>query len=253
MDKLLRRSGLFLKKHSPTILTCVGAVGAVATAVVAVRATPKALSLLEDAKEEKGEELTKLETVRIAGPAYIPATLIGVTTIACIFGANVLNKKQQASILSAYTLLDQSYKNYKEKIKELYGEEAEEKVEDSIAQDYYEGRYIQPEGDKKLFFDSFSMRYFESTIEDVQRAEYKLNRDFEMKDAVSINEFYELLGIEPVENGDRYGWSTDSCFEMYGNAWIDFDHRLTTLDDGLECYILSMPFEPVYNFDNYYC
>lgn len=253
MNKLLRSSGLFLKKHSPTILTCIGAVGTVATAVVAVRATPKALSLLENAKEEKGEELTKLETVRIAGPAYIPATLIGVTTVACIFGANVLNKKQQASILSAYTLLDQSYKNYKAKIKELYGDEAEEKVNEAIAQDYYEGRYIQPEGEKKLFFDKFSMRYFESTIEDVQRAEYKLNRDFEMKDAVSINEFYEYIGVEPVENGDRYGWSTDSCFEMYGNAWIDFDHHLTTLDDGLECYILSFPFEPVYNFDNYYC
>lgn len=253
MDKLLRRSGLFLKKHSPTILTCVGAVGAVATAVVAVRATPKALSLLENAKEEKGEDLTKLETVRIAGPAYVPAVLIGATTVACIFGANVLNKKQQASILSAYAFLDQSYKEYKSKIKDLYGEEADEKVNAAIAQDYYEGRYIQPEGEKKLFFDTFSMRYFESTIEDVQRAEYKINRDFEMKDACSVNEFYELLGLEPVVNGDRYGWSTDACFEMYGNSWIDFDHKLVTLDDGLECYILSMPFEPVYNFDNYYC
>ena len=38
-----------------------------------VKATPKALSLLEQAKEEKGEELTKLETVKIAGPAYIPS------------------------------------------------------------------------------------------------------------------------------------------------------------------------------------
>lgn len=253
MDKLLRRSGLFLKKHSPTILTCVGAVGAVATTVMAVKATPKALSLLEQAKEEKGEDLTKLEVVKVAGPAYISTAILGVTTVACIFGANALNKKQQASIMSAYALLDASYKEYKAKVKEVYGDEADTKVKEAIAQDYYEGRYIQPEGDKKLFFDSFSMRYFESTIEDVQRAEYKINRDFEMKDACSVNEFYELLGLEPVENGDRYGWSTDACFEMYGNSWIDFDHHLTTLDDGLECYILSMPFEPVYNFDNYYC
>lgn len=253
MKGLLTQSKQFLKRNAPTILTSLGAIGVAATAVTAVMATPKAMQLIERAEEEKGEKLTKLETVKVAGPVYIPSVLTGVATITCIFGADAMNKRRQAALLSAYALLDNSYKEYKAKVKDIYGDEADEKVKASIAQDYYEGRYIQPEGEKKLFFDSFSMRYFESTIEDVQRAEYKINRDFEMKDAVSINEFYEYLGLEPVENGDRYGWSTDACFEMYGNSWIDFDHHLTTLDDGLECYILSMPFEPVYNFDNYYC
>lgn len=252
MKGLLTQSKRFLKKNAPTILTSLGAIGVVATAVTAVQATPKAVQLIERAEEEKGEKLTKLEVVKAAGPVYIPSVLTGIATITCIFGADALNKRRQAALLSAYALLDNSYKEYKAKVADIYGEEADEKVKASIAQDYYEGRPIEPEGDKKLFFDSFSMRYFESTIEDVQRAEYKLNRDFEMKDAVSVNEFYELLGIEPVENGDKYGWSTDACFEMYGNSWIDFDHYKGTLDDGLEYYILSMPFEPVYNFDNYY-
>lgn len=252
MKGLLTQSKQFLKRNAPTLLTSLGALGVVATAVTAVKATPKAMQLIEHAEEEKGEKLTNLEVVKVAGPVYIPSALTGIATITCIFGANVLNKRRQVALLSAYALLDNSYKEYKAKVMDIYGDEADEKVKAAIAQDYYEGRPIAAEGDKKLFFDSFSMRYFESTIEEVQRAEYKINRDFEMKDAVSINEFYEYIGLDPVENGDRYGWSTDACFEMYGNSWIDFDHHLTTLDDGLECYILSMPFEPVYNFDNYY-
>lgn len=54
---------------------------------MAVRATPKAVKMLEEAESEKGEYLTKLEIIRAAGPIYIPSVLLGVSTIACIFGA----------------------------------------------------------------------------------------------------------------------------------------------------------------------
>ena len=113
MDGLLAKSEIFFKKNSSTILTCIGAIGVAATAVMAVKATPKAIAMLDKAKEEKGEELTKLETFKVAAPAYIPATVVGVSTIACIFGANILNKKQQASLMSAYALVDNYYKEYK--------------------------------------------------------------------------------------------------------------------------------------------
>ena len=73
MNSLLSKSQLFLKRNSSTILTCVGAVGVIATTVTAVKSTPKALALLDHAKEEKGEDLTKLARVKIAGPAYIPS------------------------------------------------------------------------------------------------------------------------------------------------------------------------------------
>ena len=55
---------LFLKKHSSTILTCMGGVGVVATTITAVKATPKALSLLEEAKRKKGEDLTGIEKIK---------------------------------------------------------------------------------------------------------------------------------------------------------------------------------------------
>lgn len=130
------RPQAFIKKNGATILTCVGAVGVVATAVTAVKATPKAMVLLNAAKKEKGEPLTKLEMIKVAGPVYIPSILIGTGTIACVIGSNVLNKQHQAALVSAYTMLDQSYKEYRAKTEELYGEEAVKQIEDELEKDH---------------------------------------------------------------------------------------------------------------------
>ena len=96
MNDLLNTSRRFLKRNASTILTAVGGAGVVATSIMAVKATPKALILLHEAKEEKGDELTLSETIKVAGPVYIPAIITGAATLSCIFGANALNKRQQA-------------------------------------------------------------------------------------------------------------------------------------------------------------
>lgn len=251
MNKWLGKSRLFLKRNGSTILTCAGGVGVVATSVMAVKATPKALYLLEQAREEKGEDLTKMEAVQVAGSVYIPSIIMGVSTIACIFGANVMNKRQQAALMSAYAMLDNSYKEYKKKVQELYGEDADRMVKDSIAKDKYEREDIVVDDGMRLFYDEFSGRYFESTTEDVIRAEYDLNRELASHNAVYLNRFYELLGIEETEAGKTLGWSSGILSEMYWAYWIEFDHTKVTMDDGLECYIISTRYEPVVDFDYY--
>lgn len=251
MNKLKHHSKLFLKRNSSTILTCVGAAGVISTAVMTAKATPKALSLLEKAKEEKGEELTKLEIVGVAGPAYIPAVVVGVSTIACIFGANMLNKRQQAALMSAYALLDSSYKDYKEKVNQLYGEDADARIKEEIAKDDYEN-YAVTDNNKILFYDYYSHRYFESTMEDVQRAEYNLNRNLVMRDYAYLNELYSDLGLEPIDSGYEFGWSMGACMDLYWQSWIDFHYEKAVMDDGLECYIITMQQEPIPDFA-YFC
>lgn len=251
MNKWLGKSKVFLKRNGSTILTCAGGVGVVATSVIAVKATPKALYLLDKAEEEKGEELTTIEKVRAAGVVYIPSIIMGVSTIACIFGANALNKRQQAALMSAYALLDNSYKEYKQKVTQLYGEDADQMVRDSVAKDKYKETDIVVDDGKKLFYDEFSGRYFESTTEDVIRAEYDFNRELASHDGVYLNRFYELLGIPETEEGKVLGWSSAILSEMYWAYWIEFDHTKVTMDDGLECYIISTRYEPVVDFDYY--
>ena len=252
MNKLLAQSGRFLKRNASTILTFVGGAGVVATSVMAVKATPKVLRLLEEAREEKGEELTKLEVVKVAGPEYIPSIIIGMSTLTCIFGANYLNKRQQAALTSAYMLLSNSYKEYKQKVADIYGEEADIRVHEEIAKDNYEDEYehIEVEDGKQLFYDYFSERYFESTIEDVQRAEYRINRDLVMRGYVYLNEFYEHLDLKPIESGYALGWSEGSQLAMNWQKWIDFTHEKVVMDDGLECHIINMD-EPTPDFMEY--
>ena len=147
---LLQDSTLFLKRHASTILTYAGGAGVIATSVMAVKATPKAFALLENAKTKKGEGLTKLEKIKVAGIEYIPAIIMGVSTIICIFGANALNKRQQAALISAYALLNNSYKDYKKKLAELYGEYAVEEIKKEIAKDKYEKCSYPLEDGKEL-------------------------------------------------------------------------------------------------------
>jgi len=158
------------RSHVSTLLTCIGAIGVIATSVMAVKATPKATRLLEASEKEKGEKLTKMEMVKIAGPAYIPAALVGVSTIACIFGANILTKHNQASLASAYALLDRSYKEYRNKVNALYGEEADDEVRAKVACDYYEDdkMFVDEESDDmKLFFDYNTLQMFRAPMHKV--------------------------------------------------------------------------------------
>lgn len=251
MGNLLNNSKLFLKRNGSTILTCVGGAGVVATTVMAVKATPKALLLLEEAKKEKGEELTKVEVVKVAGPAYIPTAVMGVSTIACVFGANVLNKRKQAALTSAYALLNESYKEYRAKVVDLYGEEVDTHVKKEIAKDKYKDSDIQEEDGKELYYDDFSGRYFNATAETVHDAEYGINRLLSTTGAACANEFYGLLKIDPIDGGDELGWSIGGLEECTWSPWLDFFHEKVVMDDGLECTIIRASSEPMIDYEYY--
>lgn len=240
------------------ILTCIGAAGVVVTSIMAVHATPKALKLIhKDSRiNHDGDSYayTKAEAVRSAWKCYIPSVLVGTSTIVCIFCANILSRHQQAALTSAYTLVNNAYQEYRSKVKELYGEETHQRIVDSIAKDECKDVYISSPGifgsnsldfdehnpeDNKLFYDSFSKRYFESSVVRVIEAEYHLNRNWWLGAGICLNDFYELLGLDIIDGGDELSW-----FPEDGIGWIDFDHHKTVLDDGLEIYVIEFVFAP---------
>lgn len=239
---------IHLKRHSSTILTFVGAVGVVATAVTAVRATPKAIELIEVAKAEKGEALTKLEIVQTAGLTYIPSLAIGLSTIACIFGANALNKRQQAALISSYALINNVYQEYRDKVKELLGTDTDVHITESIAKDKLDQNYIRKNTQDLLFYNQLTGSYFESSMERVLAAEYGMNKRLLLDGYISLNEFLELLDNDPVPGGYSIGWSIEAGEELYGYSCVDFEHELVEMEDGLECYILNMSFAPTADY-----
>lgn len=219
----------------------------VATSVSSVKAYTKANYILETEKKKKGEKLTTEEKIKYTLPVYISPILIGSGTIACIIGANVLNKKHQAALTQSYFLLNESFKQYRNKTKELYGEEADEKIEEAIEEDN------NTNGDEQihLFYDEYSERYFESTFYKVQRAEYELNRNLMMRDYVYLNEWYEALDLDIVDEGYALGWTPCMLMDFYWQPWLDFDHEYFKTEDGRECISINFWQGPIKDFEEY--
>lgn len=234
-----------LKHASPTILTCAAVAGVIGTAAMAIKGTVKARELVQEASEKKGEELTKLDAAKAAAPAYIPMAVAAVSTVSCIVGANILNKRQQKALLGTYALLGQTYRRYREAVSRVYGEDADKNIQAEMAKDVYisaDGVIYDPaqdkNSDKLLFFDSNSQRYFEATIPAVLNAIYHLNRNLAIRGNVSLNEFYDFLGINKIPGGDEIGWNWEELMEN-GLMWLDFENLYTKLEDGMECCIIS--------------
>ena len=236
-----QRQTLCLKRDGPFVLTCVGAVGVVGTAILAAKATPKAIQLLQIAEKKKSSKLTKLEIVDVAGPVYIPSILIGASTVLCIFSANVLNKKRQASLISAYALVDSAFKEYQNKLIELHGKEADIEVRDSLIRDCCNFHLTDdPTPDQRaLWYDELSGKTIRRYEKEIIDAEYRFNRNFCMRGYASLNEFYEFLGLPQTEEGESLGWSMSD-----GIYWVDFEHRLVKNTDGTSCYAIDMVYSP---------
>ena len=245
---------LVIKRNSATILSFIAVGGVVATAVTTARATPKAVVALTSAQLDKGKELTTVEKVKIVTPVYLPPLITGTATIICILGSNILNQRTQASMASAYALIDQSYQDYRRKVREIYGEEADHKIIEAIAVDkskhvYINASYLDSNVDLSLdenaskpvlWYDEESRRFFEASLEKVLTAEYHLNRNYILRGETNLNELYLFLGLDTTEEGEVKGWAPYD----EGEFWIEFNHIKSQLEDGTTFYILEMPFEP---------
>ncbi len=258
LEKIQWKTTKFFGHHGSTVLTIIGAIGVVGTAALTANATTKAVELLKKAKEEKQGELTLKEKVKAAAPVYISPAIVGATTIACIFGSNKLNKNKQAALASACALINGSFNEYRNAAKSVYGDDADSKIQDEIAKLKCDRKAVVINhgatglerlyrGEKILFYEKVSGRFFESSYERVMAAEYHLNRNFTRRSCANINEFYSLLGLPETEEGEKLGWNMASGIE-----WIDFDHRIVKMDDDtLDCCVIDYIFGPDGDYDEY--
>lgn len=251
LQKLSKQVTKCMDRNGTTVLSFVAAIGVVGTTVSAIHATKKYEQILHEKQADTCDELDTADKVKIAIPTYAPTVLLGVTTIGCIFGANYLNKQKQAALTSAYMALDSSFKQYKEAAKRVYGEDADDKIMEEYIRGDESLEKISLYGEDRLFFEPISRTYFESTLAEVEQAEYLLNRELALTDYVRINDFLRYLGQDETDIGDVMGWSTFNTHEKYGYAWVDFKHELVEMEDGLECYCIRYPQEPSLEFMDY--
>jgi len=250
LSKIAKSVQMAMVRHSPEILTGIGIAGMITTTILAVRATPKALMLINDRKNEEDiprVNLTPMETIKVTWTCYIPAAITGAISILCLVGASSENLRRNAALATAYTLSESALREYQEKVIETIGEKKEQVVRDAIAKDKVADNpvtsreVIITENGGTLCYDVLSGRYFKTDIDVLRKAENKLNRQMRDEMYISLNEFYYEIGLSGIGLGDDLGWNIDGGYiELY------FSSQLT--NEEAPCLVLGYKVGPKYDY-----
>lgn len=237
-----------LVKRSPEILTAIGISGFIFSGISAVKATPKALRIIDQKEMDENRRLSKPEVVCATWKCYTAPVLTGVLSAGCIIGSNRIGAKRHAALMAAYTISETALKEYQEKALEVVGKKKEQEIRDAVAKDKIannpvSGKEVIVTGKgESLCFEPLSSRYFTSDIETIRRVVNDLNR--EMRDAmcISVNELYDALELRHTELGDSLGWNIEK-----GYIELDFSTQLS--EDGRPCLVIGHRNAPFYGFD----
>ena len=252
LKQTIKSAERFLTKYSPGILTGIGIAGMIGATVMAVKATPKALYLIETKKEDaEVEELTPIETIKTCWTCYIPATLTTVLSAVCLIGASTVSAKRNAALATAYSISEAALREYQEKVVEVIGEKKEKAVRDAVAKDQIERDpvtksevVIIDSNSNTLCYEPLSGRYFKSTIDKIKKAEIKLDRQMIQEMYVSLNDFYWEIGLDETDLGDKMGWNLSK-------GYMDLSFSSQLADDGTPCAVIVYGIPPVYDYQNY--
>ena len=209
-----------ISSNAPVILTAFGAVGVTTTAVLAARASFEAARRITIAEAEEGRVFTKQEKVKLVWPLYIGAVSSGVVTTAAVILSHRVSARRAAALAAAYTMSNDRFEEYQEKIKEKLGVKKEKDARDEIAQEKVVQMsdagfaWANPMTGKVWIMESYTGRPFLSTIEAVNKAVNEVNAEINIKGSVRLSDFYDTIGLEHVATSDYFGFNRDDRLEL---------------------------------------
>lgn len=241
---LARKGKFLLNENSRTILTGVGVVGTISTAYLTGRATFKAARIIEEEKQnierkaaiengglETPQELTRWQKIKKVWHLYIPPAVSMATTITSIIVANKIASKKIAALGVAAGISERALQEYKAKVVEKLGERQDQKIRDEVAQERVNKH---PMGSREvilagtgevLCFDMATGRYFQSTVEEIKRAENKINHTLNNFMSASASEFYDEIGLPATTYTDNVGWNANEHVEVEMSSVLSPDGR----------------------------
>lgn len=257
IENFIGKSGEFIDKYSPEILTTFGVIGFIATTVMTAKATVKAVDLLEKKENELYYEegkydisLSTKEKIKTVWKCYIPPVAMGTISVACVISSNRIALQRNAIMATAYKLSETAFKNYKEKVIETIGEKKEEEIKTSVSQEIVNKKpieknkvHITNNGDV-MCYDPISGRYFTSNKEFIKSCVNKVNENLLTDGFVPLNDLYYELGLEDIRIGDNLGWDIDN-----GLLSMRFDSVLSS--DGIPCLVIDYEVSPKYQYGDY--
>ena len=265
--KTFHRIGFKIKKHSPEILLVTGITGVVTSAVMACKATTKVDAIVEESKntidlihegmetgnirgveytEEDGKKDLSIVYVRTGvkfAKLYGPSVLLGLTSIGCILASNNIIHKRNVALSAAYTAIDTSFKGYRSRVIERFGENMDRELRYNIKTQEVKETVVDEETGKKKTVKSTVSVVDPNTYSDYARffdeycagwtkdAEYNLmflrqqqnyaNELLKSRGHLFLNEVYDMLGIDRTKAGNIVGWIYDEKHPI-GDNFVDF-------------------------------
>ena len=265
--KTFHRVGFQIKKHSPEILLVTGITGVVTSAVMACKATTKVDAIVEEAKksidmihegmeagnicdveytEEDGKKdlaIVYIQTGVKFAKLYGPSVLLGLTSIGCILASNNIIHKRNVALSAAYTAIDRSFKGYRSRVIERFGESMDRELRYNIKTQEIKETVVDEETGKKKTVKSTVSVVDPNTYSDYARffdeycagwtkdAEYNLmflrqqqnyaNELLKSRGHLFLNEVYDMLGIDRTKAGNIVGWVYDEEHPV-GDNFVDF-------------------------------
>ena len=265
--KTFHRVGFQIKKHSPEILLVTGITGVVTSAVMACKATTKVDAIIEESKksidtihegmeagnicdveytEEDGKKdlaIVYIQTGVKFAKLYGPSVLLGLTSIGCILASNNIIHKRNVALSAAYTAIDTSFKGYRSRVIERFGENMDRELRYNIKTQEVKDTVVDEETGKKKTVKSTVSVVDPNTYSDYARffdeycagwtkdAEYNLmflrqqqnyaNELLKSRGHLFLNEVYDMLGIDRTKAGNIVGWIYDEK-HPFGDNFVDF-------------------------------
>lgn len=267
VTRTFNRVGFKLKKHSPEILVITGVVGTVASAVLACKATTKVSTILDNAKKNIDDVHYVLDNPDIApegytqedskkdlaivytqtgielAKLYAPSVILGVLSITSILAGNNILRKRNVALAAAYTAVDNSFKDYRKRVVERFGEELDRELKYNIKAKEIEETVTNEDGtettvkktvtvadnpngysDYARFFDAGCNGWDKDAEYNLMFLKHQQNQANDLLRAqghLFLNEVYDMLGIPRTKAGNVVGWVYDEKNPI-GDNFVDF-------------------------------
>ena len=265
MVKIYNKSEMKVRKYSPEILAGVGVVGVIASTVMACKATTKLNDILAESKEQleqiktvavdpayadkyteddakKDTTITYVQTGVKVAKLYAPSVILCASSLGCLLASNNILRKRNAALSAAYMTVDKSFKEYRRRVAERFGDEVEKEIRynikakeivtvDEEGNEVKETVKVMEGADDPTTYSDYARFFDESCPAWQNDPEYNLtflraqqqyaNDLLKAQGRLFLNDVYKMLGIDITKAGQVVGWVYDPDCPV-GDNFVDF-------------------------------
>ena len=265
MVKVYNKSEMKVRKYSPEILAGVGVVGVIASTVMACKATTKLSDILAESKEQleqiktvavdpayadkyteddakKDTTITYVQTGVKVAKLYAPSVILCTSSLGCLLASNNILRKRNAALSAAYMTVDKSFKEYRRRVAERFGDEVEKEIRynikakeivtvDEEGNEVKETVKVMEGADNPTTYSDYARFFDESCPAWQNDPEYNLtflraqqqyaNDLLKAQGRLFLNDVYKMLGIDITKAGQVVGWVYDPDCPV-GDNFVDF-------------------------------